>query len=433
MNKLNRYSFVKQVCSLFSLILLVCSNPLSANQGSIAFVGATIIDGTEAEPLEDGVLVITDGRIQTVGPRSAVTIPAGAEQIDVTGKTIMPGLINAHGHVGDTLGLESGHYNTENLLRQLSLYARYGVTTVNSLGGDEAQGFQIRNAQFTTELDRARIYVSGSVVVGDSEQAIRSEVNRNADRGADFIKVRIDDNLGATAKLPQDLFIALVDQAHLRRLPVAVHLYYLDDAKFVLNAGGDMIAHSIRDLPVDDEVINLIKEKDVCYIPTLTREVSTFVYESEPAFFADPYFLKEVDDDILTALRSPERQSRTRNSAAAQQYKASLQVAMANLGNLNNSGVRIAMGTDTGPAARFQGYFEHMELAMMVESGMTPMQAIRSATGVAADCMNAGDIGTLEPGKWGDLIVLGANPAEDIANSKTVESVWIAGNQVPNS
>jgi len=426
-------SFKTLLYSLLTLTSLIFATALEANEGSIAFVGATIIDGTDAVPLEDGVVVITDGRIRTVGPRSAVTIPADARQIDVTGKTIIPGLINAHGHVGDTLGLETGHYNTENLMRQLSLYARYGVTTVNSLGGDEEQGFQIRNDQFTTDLNRARIYVSGSVVVGDSEEAIRAEVNRNADQGANFIKVRVDDNLGSTAKMSQDLFTALVDQAHMRRLPVAVHLYYLDDAKFILNAGGDLIAHSIRDVAVDNEIIDLIKAKDVCYIPTLTREVSTFVYESEPDFFADPFFLKEVDQSILAALRSPERQSRLRNSSSAQQYKASLQVAMANLETLNDNGIRIAMGTDTGPAARFQGYFEHMELAMMVESGMTPLQAIRSATGVAADCMNAGDIGTLEPGKWGDLLVLGANPAEDIENTKTVESVWIAGNEVPNS
>ena len=100
-------------------LLLLSSGTSSANEGSIAFVGARIIDGTRADPIEDGVVVITDGRIRTVGPRSAVTVPAGAQIIDVAGKTIMPGIINAHGHVGGTLGLEGGHYNTDNLLRLL--------------------------------------------------------------------------------------------------------------------------------------------------------------------------------------------------------------------------------------------------------------------------------------------------------------------------
>ena len=188
----------KTITGLLAILglLTLYSSTSSANEGSIAFVGARIIDGTMAAPIEDGVVVITDGRIRTVGPRSAVTLPAGAQIIDVAGKTIMPGLINAHGHVGGTLGLESGHYNTDNLLRQLGLYARYGVTTVNSLGGDEEQGFALRNEQFDQSLERARIYVAGSVVVGNSEAAIRTEVNRNADMGANFIKVRIDDELG---------------------------------------------------------------------------------------------------------------------------------------------------------------------------------------------------------------------------------------------
>ena len=418
------------VLALFAF--LVFSIIAVANEGTIAFVGATIIDGTDADPLEDGVLVITDGRIRTVGPRSAVTLPSGTEVIDVAGKYIMPGLINAHGHVGATVGLNgNGGYTRNNLLRQLGLYARYGVTSVNSLGGDQVEGFDLRNEQFDNGLNRARIYVAGSVVVGDSEQAIRDEVNRNADMGADFIKVRIDDNLGASEKMSRPFFEALVDQAHIRRLPVAVHLYYLNDAKFMLDVNADIIAHSVRDLAVDREFIDKVIASDTCYIPTLTREVSTFVYESVPDFFEDPYFLKEVEPEIIAELSSPERMSRIAGSRSAQAYKAQLPTAMGNVGTLYNSGVRIAMGTDTGPPARFQGYFEHMEMHMMVDAGLTPLDAIRASTGVAADCIGMGDIGTLEPGKWGDFSVLTENPAEDIRNSHSMESVYVAGNLVP--
>ena len=423
----------KVIISVLALFaFLVFSIIAVANEGTIAFVGATIIDGTDADPLEDGVLVITDGRIRTVGPRSAVTLPSGTEVIDVAGKYIMPGLINAHGHVGATVGLNgNGGYTRNNLLRQLGLYARYGVTSVNSLGGDQVEGFDLRNEQFDNGLNRARIYVAGSVVVGDSEQAIRDEVNRNADMGADFIKVRIDDNLGASEKMSRPFFEALVDQAHIRRLPVAVHLYYLNDAKFMLDANADIIAHSVRDLAVDREFIDKVIASDTCYIPTLTREVSTFVYETVPDFFEDPYFLKEVEPEIIAELSSPERMSRIAGSRSAQAYKAQLPTAMGNVGTLYNSGVRIAMGTDTGPPARFQGYFEHMEMHMMVDAGLTPLDAIRASTGVAADCIGMGDIGTLEPGKWGDFSVLTENPAEDIRNSHSMESVYVAGNLVP--
>ena len=413
------------------LALLAFSSTIAANEGTIAFIGATIIDGTDAPALENGVLVITDGRIQTVGPRSDVTLPQDAEVVDVSEKYIMPGLINAHGHVGATIGLNgNGGYTRNNLLRQLSLYARYGVTAVNSLGGDFGPGFRLRNEQLNNDLTRARIYVAGSVVVGDSEQAIRNEVNRNADAGANFIKVRIDDNLGSTQKMSRPFFEALVDQAHKRRLPVAVHLYYLDDAKFMLRANADIIAHSVRDLPVDSEFIDMMTTSDTCYIPTLTREVSTYVYESVPDFFEDPYFLKEVEPAILDELLSPERMSQVAGSRSAQIYKAQLPTAMDNVGSLHGAGVRVAMGTDTGPPARFQGYFEHMEMHMMVDAGMSAHDAIRASTGVAADCIGMGDIGTLEPGKWGDFSILTEDPTVDIRNSQTIESVFIAGNLV---
>lgn len=430
--KLRLFTLYRLLTCLLCTTLVGFAPLVAANEGSLAFVGATLIDGTDAAPLENSVIVITDGRIRTVGPRASVTVPDDAVVIDASGKTIMPGIVNAHAHVGGTQGLSTGNYNAENLTRQLRLYARYGVTTVNSLGGDEEQGFALRNGQFDEDLNRARVFVAGSVVTGSDEAAVREQVNSNADQGANFIKVRVDDNLGRSAKMAPALIDALIDQAHQRRLPVAVHLFYLDDAKYILRAGADLIAHSIRDLAADKEFIDLVKARDVCYIPTLTREVSTFIYESEPAFFSDPFFLKEVDDEIIEQLMTPERQSQVRNSASAVGYKQGLVVAMENVKRLSDSGVRLAMGTDTGPPARFQGYFSHMEMQMMVDAGMTPLDVIRASTGIAADCINVGDVGTLEPGKWGDLILLSENPAEDIANTKTIEGVWVAGNRVPD-
>lgn len=423
-----------KTCVLGLSVLLGAVATLNANEGSLAFVGATIIDGTDNAPLENATLLITDGRVRAIGPSQTVTIPDGARLINVAGRTIIPGLINAHGHVGDTLGLEGGHYNRDNLLRQLRLYARYGITTVFSLGGDAEAGFALRNEQHVPTLDRARLYVAGSVVSGDTELEIRRQVNENADLGADFIKVRVDDNLGRTRKMSRELFDALVDQAEQRRLPVAVHLYYLDDARYALEAGADLIAHSIRDAAVGAEFMDQMQTTQVCYVPTLTREVSTFVYESEPDFFADPFFRREVDDQIVAELLSPERMSRVRNSESAQAYKAGLEVAMDNLGALHAAGIPVAMGTDSGPPARFQGYFEHLELSMMVDAGMSPLAAIRAATGVAAQCMGENNIiGTLEPGNWGDLVILRDNPANDITNTRSIESVWIAGNEVPRN
>jgi imidazolonepropionase-like amidohydrolase len=422
--------------NLFALAAIALSLGTGAGQttGVRAFVGARIIDGAGRPAIEDAILITRGGRIEAVGPSARIAIPKGAERIDVGGKTIVPGLINAHGHVGETQGLRSGpeFYTRENILRQLRLYARYGVTTVFSLGGDREEAFRLRGEQNTPPLARSRIYAAGPVITAETPEEARKMVDTVAAMKPDIIKIRVDDNLGTTKKMTPGVYRAVIEEAHAKGLRIAAHIFYLEDAKALLKRGADYIAHSVRDRDIDDETIALLKRRDVCVCPTLTREVSAFVYGSTPAFFRDPFFLREADPAVLDQLRDPKREQAVRGSASAQGYRAALEVANRNLKKLSDSGVRIAMGTDTGPPARFQGYFEHMELEMMVHAGLTPMQALKAATGDAARCMKlAGQIGTLEPGAWGDFLVLGANPLEDIRNTRTIESVWIAGDRLP--
>ncbi len=403
--------------------------------GLQAFVGARIIDGTGSAAIENGVLVVRDGRIETVGAGDAVEVPADAEQIDVSGRTLMPGLINAHGHVNNVRGLEAdpSFYTEEHVEHQLGLYARYGITTVFSLGGDGPAGVAVRDRQGTNpDLDHARLFVSGNIPTGPTPEEAAEQANAAIELGADIVKIRVDDNLGASTKMTPEAYQAVIDAAHERGLRLAAHLYYLDDAKGLLAAGADLLAHSVRDVAIDDELIAQLRESGVCYCPTLMREVSTYVYESRPEWFDDPFFLKEADPEVVAALEDPAYQERIQNSGSAQTYKAQLEVAKQNLKALSDAGIPIAMGTDTGPAARFQGYFEHGELALMVEAGLTPMQAIVASTSDAARCMEVDtDLGSLEAGKWADFLVLGANPLEDIGNTHTLESVYIAGNAVP--
>jgi imidazolonepropionase-like amidohydrolase len=419
------------VCFFCALSALgVLDVPLASAQ-PVALTDARIIDGTGAAPIYPGTLIINNGRIMSVGPADEVTIPADARLLSLAGNTLMPGLVNAHGHAGGVRGLESGHYSEDNLLRQLSLYAEYGVTSVVSLGDDEAEGFQLRDSQNTPSLNRARLFVAGPVLnPANAEQAV-ALVDQTAALGPDFIKIRVDDNLGRTAKMAPEIYRAVSERADHHDIPLAVHTFYQQDTKDLLRAGADYVAHSVRDTHVDDEFVGLMRAWDICYTPTLTREVSTYIYESEPEFFSDPFFTAGVEAGILDTLREPERQQRMAQNSAAQQYKAALPVAMTNLKLLADAGVRIAMGTDSGPAARFQGYFEHLEMWMMQDAGLTPMQILKSATGDAAACMNLQDTGTLEAGKWADLLVLSMDPLEDIRNTRSIEQVWIAGNQLP--
>ena len=421
------------VLSVMLLLLHCAGPPPEPEEGLYAFVGASVIDGTGNPPIEDAVLIVRDGRIEDVGAKEVLPPPATANLVDVSGKTIIPGLINTHGHVGQTKGLESGPdvYSKDNVLAQLQLYARYGVTTVVSMGGDGPEAIELRDGQDTKDLDRARIYAAGAVVVGRTPAAVTKMIDDNAAMKVDWIKIRVDDNLGSSRKMRPNVYQAVIEHAHRKGIRVAAHLYYLDDAKGLLDKEVDFIVHSVRDQEVDQELINALLSKEVCLCPTLTREVSTFIYESEPDFFADPFFLKETDPDVIEQLKDPERQKTIQQSKSAQQYKKALQVASENLKKLADAGVTIAFGTDSGPPARFQGYFEHMELDLMVKAGLTPMQAIMAATGQAADCLNLHRVGTLTRGKWADMIVLDEDPLEDIKNTKSVDSVYIAGNKVP--
>jgi imidazolonepropionase-like amidohydrolase len=409
------------ICASVSVWLVVATAG-AQNAPVTAFVGATIVDGTGAAPVPKGVVLVSGGRITAAGPSDRVAVPSGARRVDLAGKTLLPGFVNAHGHLAGT--------RRDEYAAQLLLYARYGVTSVFSLGGEGTEAVPLRDGP---ARGRARLFIAGPVVAGTSAAAVADEVASNAAMTVDWLKIRIDDNLGTAAKTPAEAWKAAIQRGHERGLPVAVHIFYLEDAKAALREGVDLIAHSVRDLAVDAELIRLARARDVCVSPTLMREVSTFVYESSPAFFSDQFFLRHADKAVITELSSPARQQEVRSSKSAQRYKVALEQASRNVKQLHDAGVRIAMGTDTGAnAGRFQGYFEHMELEMMVKAGLTPMQAIVAATGDAARCMKkAGVIGTIQSGAFADLVVYGADPSADIRNSRSIEAVFVAGERVP--
>ena len=399
-----------------------------------AFIGATLFDGTGAPAIPNAVLLVRDGQIIAAGSPSSVTTPEGAERVDVSGRFIIPGLVNAHGHIGSADALQAGPaVNTDdNVRRQLALNARYGVTTVVSLGDDREPGFRARDGNSAPDLVRARIFVAGPVVSAKTAGEARRMVREIAKLQPDWIKIRVDDNLRSSTKMPPDVYRAVIDEAHASKLRVAAHIFYLEDAKDLLRAGVDFIAHSVRDQPVDRELIDLMKARDVCLSPTLMREVSAFVYATRPAFFDDPFFTREADPRVIAALEHPERQQAMAKSRAAEAYEKGLEIARRNVKALHDAGIRIASGTDSGPPARFQGYFEHLEIEELVRSGLTAAQALKAATGDAAHCAGIGDrFGTLTSGRAADFIVLSRDPVQDIRNTRTIESVWIAGNRVP--
>lgn len=398
-----------------ALLLSALATTAHAQSTVKAFTGATLIDGTGRAPVANATIVVRDGKVLAAG--ASATIPPDAERVDLTGKYVIPGLINTHGHV--------------NRPDDLRTYAVHGVTTIVSLGGENEAVFAARAAQNVPTLDRARVFVSGPVLTPRTPDEARSMIEGVANQRVDWVKIRVDDNLGTAPKMTPDVYGTVIAEAHKRNLRVAAHIYYLADAKRLVAAGVDFIAHSVRDLEVDNAFATALKASGKCYTPTLMREVSTFVYESTPPFFGDSLFQKYANPAWVAAGRDPGRQEATRTSVSAQKYKAQLPVASRNLKKLFDAGVPIAMGTDTGPMGRFQGYFELMELEGMLHAGLMPAEILKSATQGAARCMGLDrDLGSIETGKWADFVVLGANPLADISNVRQISSVWIAGNRV---
>ncbi len=323
----------------------------------------------------------------------------------------MPGLVNAHGHAADATA------------ETLQVFVRYGVTSVFSLGGEDASHITFRDAQDPVNPREARLHVAGAVQEHQSAEAAVAGVARMKALDVDIVKARVQ-----MGSMPEAAYSALIAEAHRQDLKVAAHMYTLADAKGLVRNGVDVLAHSVRDAPVDTELLALMQQNDTCYIPTLARDVSTYIYESIPDFFSEPFFLREADLDEIKDLSQPEAMRAM--AARAQRGKDDLAMGQRNVKALHDAGVRIALGTDSGLPGRFPGYFEHMELELLAEAGLAPMAIIQAATSVAADCMDLDAVGTLTSGKWADFIVMTGNPLDDITNTQTLESVWMAGKQV---
>ena len=395
-----------------------------------ALTGVRIVDGTGRPPVERGTVIISNGRITAAG--ASAQIPAGATSIDLTGKTVMPGMINAHAHVQHqtkTMAMR------DDLVRRLRLYASYGITTAVSLGQtsaeEQAEVVTLRDEQDRIALDRARVYTSGpSVRNQKTPDEVRQTINRLADEKVDRIKTHVANNMTA------DTYAALIDQAHRRGLTVAAHIFFLKEAEMMLERGVDVIAHSVRDQDVPKTFIDAMKRRNVGYIPTLTRDLSLVVYESTPAFFTDPFFLRGISvyGEQVKMVSDPGYQQKMRENPQTQIVKQALAQGTRNLKLLSDAGVTIALGTDSGTdEGRWQGYFEQVELEMMAKAGMTPMQVIVAATGAAATVSKLDHLGTIAPGKAADLLVLDANPLQDIRNTRQIHSVWIAGRRMGTS
>lgn len=432
-------------------ILLLLLSPVVAAQRPLVVENVTLVDGSGGPPTLNATVIVLGGRIAVIGEGGTHQVSGDPRVIDGQGKTLVPGIINLHGHVGLTKGLVQAqeNYSRESVIDNLRIYASYGVTTTTSLGTDMEAVLGVRDdvnrgrlpgvARVRTALNGFTVPngyptkapgVKGLALEVSTPAEARQHVDRLAARGADLVKIWVDGHHGSFEKLRLSVCRAIIDQAHKRGLLAAAHLYELADAKLLVEAGLDMIAHSVRDTDVDRGLIRRLLAHGVTYSPTLTREQSTYVYADEPGWLADPFFTRGVEASVVDELRTTFRDTQAKDPEL-KINRENFRVAMRNLKTLSDAGVKIGFGTDTGPPARFAGYFEHWEAELMVEAGMTPMQVIVSFSKNASEALGIDrDFGTLAEGKVADMILLNSNPLGNIRNLRDIDTVFIAGQPV---
>jgi len=410
--------------------------------------GVTLIDGAGKEPKQNVSLVIKDDIIHAVLSSNA-TIPKDATVLDYTGKFVMPAMINGHCHLGLLKGDNSspGNYSYENILRQLEKYEQFGISRVLCLGTDQQIIFPMRDSSQKGLLPGATIYTAGygftannapptnlshSIIQPQTVEEAIKDVDQLAILKPDLVKIWVDDFGGTVQKMKPEIYEAVIKEAHRKGLHVAAHLYYLEDAKRLVNAGVDVIAHSIRDKDVDDELINAMKQKNVYYIPTLSLDDYNFVYADQPDWINDSLFKASLEPGVWERLTSDKFKQQLQNDTTLAKKKAAFETAMRNLKKLSDAGIVIVLGTDSGAQpVRTQGFSEHLELQLMVEAGLTPMQVIVAATNNGAKMLHINNkAGTLQKGMKADFIVLNGNPLEDIKQTRNIATVWKDGKAV---
>ncbi len=429
------------------------AQPSAAPQTALVLSDFTLIDGRGGPAAASSAMVVTDGRISWIGPVAELKAPAGAQMQSLSGKFVMPGLVSLHSHVAESDGEVQDpvkFFTRDEVERDLRLFARYGITSVASLGTDQPLVYTMRDEQRRTRPSIARIFTAGrGFTVKDGFPTNKGNVpgvpyeptqpseaaanmNELAARRPDVVKIWVDDRFGDFKKTPIAISRPIIETAHAHKIKVIAHVFYLSDAKELAAAGLDAFGHSVRDKAVDAELLGLMKQHGTWTIPTLFREAATFAFADPDRFLKDEFFTRGVSPRMQQVLASPQYQKALTSDKYFPHYPRYLKTAKENLKRISDAGLKIGFGSDTGVLTRFEGFGEHWEMEMMVEAGMTPAQVITAATKSSAEFLEQQrDLGTLEPGKWADIIVLAANPLDNIRNTRTIESVYVAGNRVP--
>jgi sec-independent protein translocase protein TatC len=439
------------------LLVVAVTRPLVAQSpAAVVFERERLITGDEIRTpqsairtIEDAVMVVQNGRITAVGPRGSVTVPAGATRVDLTGKTVMPTLVNVHVHIGyegyTSWGAEN--YTPQNVLDHLQREAFYGVGVVQSVGSsptdpsiafirDQAAGKFPPAARFLFMPGMAPPNGGPDQVLLKGTQALhavyevstpdeaRAAVKGMAAKNLKHVKIWVDDRRGTYPKMTPEVYDAIIAEAHAHGMKVQAHATTLPDQKAVVRAGIDVLVHTVQNEPIDDELRALLQEKKPYWTTVIGLGDRTEVCDQ------DPFVTQQLPAALVAKIRATKEPRPLEPSCGprAATFERREALLKQNVMAMVESGARLVLGTDAGISSGYTfGTADHHEIARWVEFGLTPAQAIVAATSRPAEYLALTDSGTLATGKRADFIVLDRNPLENIRNTRSISAVYLNG------
>jgi imidazolonepropionase-like amidohydrolase len=431
--------------ALLALGLVLLAACAAQAQTQTVFRGARLILGDGSAPIENAAFVVQGNRFVAVGQDGDIQAPANAATVDLSGKTVMPTIVDAHSHIGYMQGLTTGpeNYTRENILDHMYKFAYHGVAASQSMGSDfGVMPYALRDEILAGNYpDAARFLLAGrglsppddikptnmrhAAYVVLTEAGARADVRELSYWNVELIKTWLTHRNGSVRQMEPQLFAAIIDEAHQNNMRVMVHSTEIENAKAALRAGVDVFGHMITD--VDDELIALFKAH-----PNTAVLLAQVGRRTIHAPYLDP------PDPLLVETVAPAQIARLRNAIAntpldeRERVRTDWDKTARNILRLHNAGVKIGIGSDGGGQGqdRYIGFTAHTEIENMVAAGMTPMEAIVAGTRNGAEVLGLDDLGTVAVGKSADFIVLNANPLEDITNTRKIDRVYLRGQQV---
>ncbi len=407
----------------------------------VLYEGARLIIGDLSGPIEGGAFLVLDGRIRALGRKGAVAAPDAAAHVDLTGKTVMPAMINAHVHIGyegyTSWGAEN--YTPQNVLDHLEREAFYGIGATESVGSSPTEpSIQFQQDQAAGRFPPASrfFFMPGMAPPSGGPDAIlmkgtaalhavyevstgaeaRAAVRTMAGRHFTQVKIWVDDRRGTYPKMTPEVYTAVIDEAHAHHMLVHAHAIALADQKAVVGAGADVLVHTVGDEKLDDEYLAILRKKKPYWTTVIGLGDRSEVCDSDP--FVDQMYPAQT----IAAIRASSCGPRPPNAATRELMLAN------NVPKMVAAGARLVLGTDAGITPRHSfGWADHHEMARWVQLGLTPSQAIVAATGRPAELLGIKDMGTLAVGKSADFLVLDANPLDDIRNTRRIANVYLRG------